>query len=212
MRSMVGMKRRRVWNKEEEDAKDDVRCMQNHVFFYAEVSSETMLDLHEALRKADAFARANQRDCIRLHINSPGGDVYPALAMMDNMADAGNGLLPIWTIAEGMVASAATLLLLGGARRFAMPHASILIHQVSTDLEGTYTELKRDTKQTASLMRLLEDVYVRHSTLKRKDIRRMVEVETVWMRKTPIEYGFVEGPPPAEGRTNVHIRWDDFEK
>lgn len=78
---------------------------------------------------------------IKLYINSPGGSVTAAMAMYDTM----NHIKPdVSTICIGMAASAASFLLASGAKgkRFALPNAEVMIHQVMGGAEGQASDIE----------------------------------------------------------------------
>lgn len=78
---------------------------------------------------------------ISLYINSPGGEVYSGLAILDTM----NFIKPqVSTICVGMAASMAAVLLSAGAKgkRFCLPHSKIMIHQPSGGAQGQQTEIE----------------------------------------------------------------------
>ena len=71
----------------------------------------------------------------------------------------------VHTHAEGCVASAATLIFLGGQTRTVCPNAYILIHQISNELWGKFEELKDSMKQCERLMKHLKRVYLRETKI-----------------------------------------------
>ena len=78
---------------------------------------------------------------ISLYINSPGGEVYSGLAILDTM----NFIKPqVSTICVGMAASMAAVLLSAGAKgkRFCLPHSKVMIHQPSGGAPGQQTEIE----------------------------------------------------------------------
>src|ERR1700747_1971335 len=85
-------------------------------------------------------AEDSERD-ISIYINSPGGSVYAGLAIYDMMQYVPNDVA---TYAMGMAASMGQFLLTAGApgKRFALPHANILMHQPSGGIRGTASDLK----------------------------------------------------------------------
>ena len=97
---------------------------------------------------------------ISLYINSPGGEVYSGLAILDTM----NFIKPdVSTICVGMAASMAAVLLASGApgKRFCLPNSMIMIHQPSGGAQGQQTEIEivaQEIKETrANLNRILAD-------------------------------------------------------
>ena len=78
---------------------------------------------------------------ISLYINSPGGEVYSGLAILDTM----NFIKPqVSTICVGKAASMAAVLLSAGAKgkRFCLPHSKVMIHQPSGGAQGQQTEIE----------------------------------------------------------------------
>ena len=97
---------------------------------------------------------------ISLYINSPGGEVYSGLAILDTM----NFIKPdVSTICVGMAASMAAVLLASGApgKRFCLPNSMVMIHQPSGGAQGQQTEIEivaQEIKETrANLNRILAD-------------------------------------------------------
>ena len=85
-------------------------------------------------------AQDSEKD-IYLYINSPGGVITSGLAMLDTMNFIKSD---VQTIAIGMAASMASVLLAGGTKgkRFALPNSTILIHQPSGGAQGQQTEIE----------------------------------------------------------------------
>ena len=95
---------------------------------------------------------------ISLYINSPGGEVYSGLAILDTM----NFIKPqVSTICVGMAASMAAVLLSAGAKgkRFCLPHSKVMIHQPSGGAQGQQTEIEaEESKKTRrELNQILSD-------------------------------------------------------
>ena len=98
---------------------------------------------------------------ISLYINSPGGEVYSGLAILDTM----NYIKPqVSTICVGMAASMAAVLLASGAKgkRFCLPNSMVMIHQPSGGAQGQQTEIEiaaREIRETRRrLNQILSDV------------------------------------------------------
>ena len=74
--------------------------------------------------------------------------------------------IPIHTYIEGFAASAATLLSVVGHKRFITSHSSMLIHQVSSGMWGTYSEFKDEMKNLELIMNTIRKVYLKHTAYK----------------------------------------------
>src|SRR5690606_3365631 len=86
------------------------------------------------------LAAEDPRSDINLYINSPGGSVFSGMAIYDTMQFIENDVA---TIAMGIAASMAQLLLCAGTKgkRYALPHARIMMHQPSGGLGGTASDI-----------------------------------------------------------------------
>lgn len=99
---------------------------------------------------------------IKLYINSPGGSVTAGLAIYDTM----NYLKPdVTTICVGIAASMAAILLSAGAKgkRFCLPNAEVMIHQVMGGAEGQATDIKIRAEHILKLKSRLNDILAKHT-------------------------------------------------
>ena len=96
----------------------------------------------------------DERD-INVYINSPGGSVVDGLSSIDVMNFIPNN---VSTTCIGMAASMGAVLLSCGekGKRFVLPHSRVMIHQVSSGMRGTYSDIKIEMEQTE---RCRNDVY-----------------------------------------------------
>jgi ATP-dependent Clp protease protease subunit len=99
---------------------------------------------------------------ISVYINSPGGSVTAGLAIYDTMQYVKS---PVSTICMGQAASMGALLLTAGAkgRRFALPHARIMIHQPMGGFSGQATDIDIQAKEILRLKQKLNEILVRHT-------------------------------------------------
>src|SRR5512137_1387473 len=99
---------------------------------------------------------------IQMYINSPGGVIYSGLAIYDTMQMISN---PISTVAVGVTASFGTVLLTAGTkgRRYALPNATIHLHQPLGGAQGQATDIEIQTKQILRLRTLLNDIMAKHT-------------------------------------------------
>ncbi|MDQ3014645.1 MAG: ATP-dependent Clp endopeptidase proteolytic subunit ClpP [bacterium] len=99
---------------------------------------------------------------IQLYINSPGGSVTSALAMLDTM----NHIKPdVSTVCIGIAASAGALLLSAGkkGKRFALPNAEIMIHQPWGGAEGRAADIEITAKQIIKTRQKLNEIMAKNT-------------------------------------------------
>ena len=94
---------------------------------------------------------------IRLYINSPGGSVTSALAILDTMNHIKND---VSTVCVGMAASAAALLLSAGkkGKRYSLPNSEIMIHQPMGGAQGQASDIEITAKQIVKLKSKLSQI------------------------------------------------------
>ena len=137
---------------------------------------------------------------INMYINSPGGQVYAGLAIYDAMQMISN---PISTVAVGVTASFGTVLLAAGAKgqRYALPHATIHLHQPLGGAQGQVTDIEIQAKEFLRLRTNLNDILVQHTSQTLEVIERDTERD-YWMdAKMAVDYGIVDQvlePQPKE--------------
>lgn len=162
----------------------------NNIFFYAPVSNASVIKLHALLYQVAATLRDQRNPEIYLFVNSEGGDLYAGLAAMDHIMTFP---VPVHTVVEGLVASAATLIAIAGVKRFIMPHAHMLVHQLSTGFCGKYQEMVDDFKANKRLMSLMTKIYVERTRLEKEEVKEMLGRESHFNAKKAIKHGFVDG-------------------
>lgn len=190
--------RRRVSSDEDEDSSEEtpdvessmVRQFRNRVYFHSEVNRKSVLDMVEKLSAAEAYALTHECDSIKLFIHSEGGDAYAGLSGMNHIQTC---RVPVTTIADGFVASAATFLLLGGRVRFGMEHSTILIHQVRTGFWGKFADLVDEMQNSEQLMNILRSIYSTHTCIKKKRLDTILNKELTMTATQSIENGIIQG-------------------
>ena len=128
---------------------------------------------------------------ISLYINSPGGSVYAGLAIYDTI----QFIKPdVQTICVGIAMSMGALLLSGGAhgKRFALPNAKILIHQVSSSFQGQATDIEIHARETIALKRRLEEIMSKHSGQEIEKVRQDMDRDFFMTSEEAREYGIID--------------------
>jgi ATP-dependent Clp protease protease subunit len=128
---------------------------------------------------------------IQMYINSPGGEIYAGLAIYDTMQMISN---PISTVAVGFSASFGTVLLTAGTkgRRYALPNATIHMHQPIGGTKGQATDIAIQAKEIMRLKALLNDVMAKHTGQPLDVIERDLDRDYFLDAKLAVEYGLVD--------------------
>ena len=128
---------------------------------------------------------------IRLYINSPGGSVDAGFAIYDTM----NFIeCDVATVATGLAASMGQFLLCAGAngKRYALPHARIMMHQVSGGMGGTASDIKIQAEQSLALKRQLNQLQAEHTGQLVETIERDSDRDRWFTANQALEYGFID--------------------
>jgi ATP-dependent Clp protease, protease subunit len=128
---------------------------------------------------------------IRMYINSPGGVIYAGLAIYDTMQIIPN---PISTVAVGVTASFGTVLLTAGTkgRRYALPHATVHMHQPLGGAQGQATDIEIQAKQILRLKSLLNGVMAKHTGQPLEVIERDLDRDYYLDAQQAVDYGLVD--------------------
>jgi ATP-dependent Clp protease protease subunit len=128
---------------------------------------------------------------IQMYINSPGGQVYAGMAIYDTMQMVPN---QISTLAIGLTASFGTVLLTAGAkgRRYALPHATIHMHQPLGGVQGQATEIEIQAREILRLKVRLNEILAAHTGQTLETIERDTERDFYLNAHQAVEYGLVD--------------------
>ncbi len=142
---------------------------------------------------------------INLYINSPGGIVTSGLAIYDTI----QYIRPqVSTICIGQAASMGAILLAAGqkGKRFALPHARVMIHQPLGGFQGQASDIEIHAKETLKMREVLNDILARHSGQSMKKIQKDTDRDFFMTGLEAKEYGLIDeviverdGSQPKEG-------------
>lgn len=135
-------------------------------------------------------AEDSERD-IHFYINSPGGLVTAGLAIYDTMQYIRS---PVATYCMGQAASMGALLLAAGdkGKRYALPHARILIHQVMGGFSGQASDVDIQAKEILRLREELNQILARHTGQDMDKIARDTDRDFYMSGEQAKEYGIVD--------------------
>jgi ATP-dependent Clp protease protease subunit len=178
------------------------RLLKDHVIFIGSPIDDAVANLVIAqllfLEKEDS-----ERDVV-LYLNSPGGSVSAGLAIYDTM----QFIKPqVATYCLGMAASMAALLLAAGAKskRFALPHSTILLHQLSGGYQGQATDIGIHAQEVLRLKDVLNEVLAKHTGQPLPTIEKDTDRDFFMTAEDAVTYGLIDGViqtrAEAEGKT-----------
>ena len=128
---------------------------------------------------------------ISLYIDSPGGDVYAGLGIIDTM----NFIKPdVSTICVGMAASMASVLLAAGTKgkRLALPNSMILIHQPSSGAQGQQTDIQIAADETRWIRNHMNELLSEYTGQTTEKINADTERDNYMRAQEALEYGLID--------------------
>jgi ATP-dependent Clp protease, protease subunit len=132
----------------------------------------------------------SDRDII-LYINSPGGSFTALTAIYDTMQFVRPDVM---TICLGQAASAAAIILAGGAKgkRYALEHSRILIHQPSSEGGGQASDIEIQAREIMRMRELLENMLSKHTIRTPQEIAQDIERDKILTAAEAVEYGLID--------------------
>jgi ATP-dependent Clp protease, protease subunit len=166
------------------------RLLKDHVIFVGEPIDDHMASVVIA-QMLFLEAENPERD-INLYVNSPGGSVTAGLAIYDTMQYVKPAVA---TICMGQAASMGAVLLAGGAKgkRFALPHARVLIHQpLMYGLGGQATDIDIHAKDLLRLRDRLNRILSHHTGQPLEKVNADTERDYILEAGSAVEYGIID--------------------
>ena len=158
------------------------------IFLGDEVNSQTA---NIVVAQLLHLAYQNPDEDIKLYINSPGGSVYDGLAIYDTM----NLIKPdVATYGIGLQASMGAFLLSSGAKgkRFALPHAKVMIHQPSSGTRGKVTDMEIDLKESLEVKEMLAKILAKNTGQKLAKVKADMERDYWMSPDEALKYGLID--------------------
>jgi ATP-dependent Clp protease protease subunit len=128
---------------------------------------------------------------IALYINSPGGSVTSALAILDTM----EFIKPdVSTFCMGQAASAAAILLSAGTegKRYALPHSRILIHQPHGGAEGQSVDIEIQAREISRIRDLLDDILATRTGQTKERVSKDTDRDFIMTAGEAKDYGLID--------------------
>jgi ATP-dependent Clp protease protease subunit len=128
---------------------------------------------------------------IQLYINTPGGSVTAGLAIYDTMQYV---QCPISTVCVGLAGSMGATLLAAGAKgkRFALPNAEILLHQVAGGVTGEAVEIEITAKQIIKIKDKLNKILAKHTGQLLEKVEKDTDRDFYLSAEEAKEYGIID--------------------
>src|ERR1700744_1528948 len=154
---------------------------------------------NELVMKLLYLQSENRRKPVHFYINSPGGSVSATLAIYDTMQISS---CAVATYCVGLAASGGAVLLAGGAKgkRFALPHAKVMIHQPYGQVGGQVSDIEIQADEILKTREVLNEILSKHTGQPIERIAKDTDRDRYLTAAESKEYGLVDEvllKPPA---------------
>jgi len=165
------------------------RLLRERIIFLGSVVEDSMANAIAA--QILLLAAEDPKKDIFLYVNSPGGSVTAGMAIYDTMQFVQNDVA---TVGMGLAASMGQFLLCAGApgKRYALPHARIMMHQPSGGIGGTASDIKIQAEQMAATKKSMAELIAFHTGQTIDTIQEDSDRDRWFTADQAKEYGFVD--------------------
>ena len=146
---------------------------------------------NEVVMKLLYLQSENRRKDIHFYINSPGGDVIATMAIYDTMQIL---TCPVATYCVGQAASGGAVLLAGGTKgkRFALPHARVMVHQPYGGVSGQISDIEIQASEIMRTRQMLNEILAHHTGQPLERIERDTDRDYFLGAQESVDYGLVD--------------------
>ena len=176
-------------------AEKHIAVHENKIYYYAGINRDGAVELNKKIGELESksLTLGNNLDIgpptLKLFINSGGGSITAGISSMDTILRC---KVPVDTYVDGFCASAATFLSVVGSYRFMSRNSYMLIHQLSSNFWGKYSEFEDEKQNLDLMMKTIKNVYKKHTKLPMKKLDEILKHDLMWDAETCLEYGLVD--------------------
>jgi ATP-dependent Clp endopeptidase proteolytic subunit ClpP len=168
---------------------------ENKIYYYSNVNRESAVELNKKIGEIESksLTLSNNLDIdpppIKIFINSGGGSITAGISSMDTILRA---KVPVHTYVDGYCASAATFLSVVGTKRFISRNSYMLIHQLSSQFWGKYSELEDEKQNLDLMMDMIKNTYRDYTKVPTEQIDEILKHDLFWDAETCKTLGLID--------------------
>ena len=168
---------------------------ENKIYFYAGVNRDSAVELNKKVGElqSKSFSLANNLDIeppyVHLFINSGGGSITSGISSMDTILRC---KIPVHTYVDGFCASAATFISVVGNKRYMSRNSYMLIHQLSTNFWGKYSEFEDEKQNLDLMMETIKRVYKEYTKVPEDTLDEILKHDLMWDAETCKSLGLID--------------------
>ena len=168
---------------------------ENKIYFYSNVNRESVVELNKKIGEIESrsLTLSNNLDIdppsIKIFINSGGGSIVAGISSMDTILRC---KVPVYTYVDGFCASASTFLSVVGTKRFISKNSYMLIHQLSSQFWGKYSELEDEKQNLDLMMDMIKNTYRDYTKVPTEQIDEILKHDLFWDAETCKSLGLID--------------------
>ena len=168
---------------------------ENKIYYYAGVNRDSAAELNKKIGEIESksltlgYNLDIDPPTLKILINSGGGSITAGISSMDTILRC---KVPVETYVDGFCASAATFLSVVGEKRFMSRNSYMLIHQLSTNFWGKYSEFEDEKQNLDLMMETIKNVYREYTEVPMKKIDEILKHDLMWDAETCKTLGLVD--------------------
>ncbi len=165
------------------------RLLKDHIVFLSGIIDDYLANI--VIAQLLFLQSADPKKDISLYINSPGGSVTSALAILDTINHIKND---VSTVCVGLAASGGALLLSAGqkGKRYSLPNSEIMIHQPLGGAQGQATDIEITAKQIIKMKTKLNEIMAKNTGQKLAQIEKDAERDFYMSAEEAVKYGLID--------------------
>jgi len=190
-----GEKKQSVKKTNGDNNEKHISVQDNKIYFYSGVNRNSCVELNKKIGEMESKSLTLSKTLgilppsIKLFINSGGGSIVSGIASMDTILRT---QVPVHTYVDGFSASAATFLTVVGEKRFMSRNSYMLIHQLSSNFWGTYSNFEDEKENLDLMMKTIKDIYKKYTKLPMKKLDEILKHDLMWNAQTCLKYGIID--------------------
>lgn len=167
----------------------------NHIYFNNDITTENCFELMKELRTVETriltmnIISKTEKQPIYLHLTTDGGLIHSAFSVIDCIK---NLSVPVYTVVDGFVASAGTLIFMAGKKKYMCENAYMLIHELRSGVWGKMSDIEEEVQNLKKLMTHITKIYIDNTKLKKKDLDKILKKDVIWDIEECIKCGLVD--------------------
>ena len=168
---------------------------ENKIYYYSNVNRESAAELNKKIGEIESKSLSlgynldMDSPTLKILINSGGGSITAGISSMDTILRC---KVPVHTYVDGFCASAATFMSVVGSYRFMSRHSYMLIHQLSTNFWGKYSEFEDEKQNLDLMMETIKRVYKEYTKVPEKKLDEILKHDLMWDAETCLKYGLID--------------------